>query len=386
MQSVNWDSIFAEIFDMRHDPIVAAVCASHDAAILLHTLNIKPGYIEWNAGLIEKISRQYYLKVAEAILENFKMFTFCPYETVTRSIDGESCVVPIVPQFGSWSVVTSPGPNGQTKKKVIDKVKNGKEYKIVESSRFTDGLNIYFPGLVKSQCGLFLKRFREYKEAVLQQKMEIRRYLNAKPYYQKITGKVSSQATDIAYKHMVESNLDTEETHIGLDSTEEIIEGKTGKCLPIGFEMASYQPEFQYKELFNLKEERREFMSELAMHFSEPLENLRSEKSGLGHSNMRYLEDSKNRKTAAVILEINDIVQALQTIWVDIYKRENPNISIEHGLILGIDDIIKLRTEEIIDPALSVKLAHEQIGIKVSRSSRSESDAKPAKKPREDSE
>lgn len=358
------DQVMQEIYEMRHDPLISGIIEKHNSSILLHTLTLNPGYIEYNVNLIEKIRKSFYLRLAAAIHDNFCMFSICPYELVRRTIDGQSCIVPMVPQFGSWTVVLENVAHGQTAVKIFDKNQSKKEYKYIESSRFPDGFNVYTPGMIKSLYGSFVKRYASFKSHVLQQNLENQRYLKAKPYQQKITGKTSAAATDLSYDRMVETNLDADDLPPGINQGEEIVESKTARNLPLGWQMATFQPDFQHKTLFNLMEEKKELQSDFAMLICEPLDSVRSEKASMGHANAKYVEESRNQKTAAVILEINDIVQGLQTIWMSIYKRENPNIKIEHGLVLGIDDLLKLRDQEIIAPELARKLAHEQVGIR----------------------
>ena len=370
VDALSWYPLLVKIESMCNDPLISSILEAHDSAILLETLQIDPGYLrEINSRALEEIRKNEYIECCKDIKSNFRMFGLCPVAFERRMINGQSCKIPVIPQFGSWDVVTEPAKNGQTKITIIDRVDVQIKYHVFTSARFSKAFNHFRPGVVKSQMGKLLSLYENVMQKEKDQTKHNNRYFEGKAVIQKITPKINSEATDGALAHLINSNVNDSNVPKSEIPVDEMLSGKTCKVLPNGYEMTTTQTDFQHKEVYDIKAEKLLLMRILAITISEPIDQLLNFSSTGNHANVRYIEESRNSKTSAVILEINDIIQTLQAVWKKVYGQENTAITINHNLLLDIDDLIKLQKENIIDDELMKELAHQRVGIKKLNSS-----------------
>lgn len=355
-----------EIYNMRWSSIVAGLYRSHNSTILFETLQIDPGYIDndVNQKKLEIIRKEHYIEYATQCNDYFSMFGIVPYQLLTTKIEDEKCIIPSIPEYGSWDIVTTQDDKtGKTIIEIVGIKDRQKKYKYLKSNRSPDAFNHFHPLIIKSECGMMLDAYRNMINRIALQNAVNERYLNSKPLIERITSKLISPASEIAYDHVMAEPITADDVkyEAGLNS-EEIIEGKNNRTLPIGFTMSTHQ--YEHKLIYNIEQEESTFVRRASQLLVEPLDPYYSGKSSLSHSSTEFVEEQRRRKISAITLAIEDIVNAIQRIWFEIYKKENPNVKIDHGILIDIKDIILLKNEGIIDDGTSSDLAHVQTGLR----------------------
>lgn len=348
------------IWNMRHKSIVTTLFNLRNSAILFHTLTIDPGLSEYK-NVLEIARQQYYIPNVRKILDNFIMFGYSPYEIQRSRIDGVSVIYFIVPDWGTWHVVTQAGKNGTTKLVIKDNNDPEHEYRIARTALYNGPLHSK-PDYIHSECGELIHLYLELEEKKAITKLLNNRYINSKPILEKQFMKDHTPNPDEQFEKEMLLEINPFGYH-GSKYETEFKETETAQFIPANYTASRYQ--FKYEKLFDIAQEEMHFIKFASLSLNESLDHIYSSHGGgySAYKNAAVVDKQISEKTMKIMMMIEDLVNTIKYIWNEMYNVENPNISISHGTQMDFERIFKLMEAEVLSKEQGKSIISDMMGI-----------------------